>query len=239
MTSPPDPVREKVELEVADGTRMTAYAVRPEGPGPHAGMIVLQEAFGVNSHIRNVADRLAQAGFAAVAPELFHRTAPGFEGSYKDFPSVLPHARAVTPVHGRGRPPCHLRLAAVASRGESGRNLQRGILPGRQSIVSGERPAPACELRFRFMEEASPPTCSTGLKRSARPCYFSGEGSTSHITPEHRKAVTDALDTHRKTYVNVAFSDADHGFFCDERVSYQPRAARQAWSLMLEFLRSW
>jgi carboxymethylenebutenolidase len=37
----------------------------------------------------------------------------------------------------------------------------------------------------------------------------------------------------------VAFSDADHGFFCDERVSYQPRAARQAWSLMLEFLRSW
>ena len=97
MTSPPNPVREKVELEVADGTRMAAYAVRSAAPGPHPGVIVLQEAFGVNSHIRHVADRLAQAGFAAVAPELFHRTAPGFEGSYKDFASVLPHARAVTP----------------------------------------------------------------------------------------------------------------------------------------------
>ena len=64
-------------------------------------------------------------------------------------------------------------------------------------------------------------------------------GLDKHITPEHRKAVTDALKAHGKTYVNVEFSDADHGFFCDERASYQPRAARQSWSLMLKFLRSW
>jgi carboxymethylenebutenolidase len=63
-------------------------------------------------------------------------------------------------------------------------------------------------------------------------------GLDKHITPEHRKAVTEALSARQKIYVNVEFSRADHGFFCDERASYEPRSARQAWALTLEFLRS-
>jgi carboxymethylenebutenolidase len=59
-----------------------------------------------------------------------------------------------------------------------------------------------------------------------------------NITPEHRKAVTQALSAQRKTYVNLEFSNADHGFFCDERPAYEPNAARQSWALTLEFLRS-
>jgi carboxymethylenebutenolidase len=59
-----------------------------------------------------------------------------------------------------------------------------------------------------------------------------------HITPDHRRAVTEALTAQKKTYVNVEFSSADHGFFCDERAAYEPRSARQAWVLTLEFLRS-
>jgi len=58
-----------------------------------------------------------------------------------------------------------------------------------------------------------------------------------HIGAEQRKAVTDALDSARKPYVNLEFSSADHGFFCDERASYQAQAARQSWVLLLEFLR--
>ena len=46
-----------------------------------AGMLIFQEAFGVNAYIRDIADRFAALGFTALAPELFHRTAPGFEGS--------------------------------------------------------------------------------------------------------------------------------------------------------------
>src|SRR5271166_1856957 len=89
--------KEKVELAVADGTRMAAYVARPERGGPHPGLLVFQEAFGVNRHIRNVCDRFAEEGYVAIAPELFHRTAPpGFEGSYTDFPAVMPHTRAVT-----------------------------------------------------------------------------------------------------------------------------------------------
>jgi carboxymethylenebutenolidase len=63
-------------------------------------------------------------------------------------------------------------------------------------------------------------------------------GLDKHITSEHRKAVTDALSAHQKTYVNVEFARADHGFFCDERASYEPHAACQAWALTLEFLRT-
>jgi carboxymethylenebutenolidase len=50
--------------------------------------------------------------------------------------------------------------------------------------------------------------------------------------------VVDALSAEHKVYVNVEFSNADHGFFCDERAVYEPTAARQAWVLTLEFLRS-
>src|SRR6202451_633732 len=90
-------VKEIVELAVADGTRMSAYVARPQQGGPHPGLLVVQEAFGVNHHIRNVSDRFAAEGYVAIAPELFHRTAPpGFEVSYTDFPSVMPHMKAVT-----------------------------------------------------------------------------------------------------------------------------------------------
>lgn len=63
-------------------------------------------------------------------------------------------------------------------------------------------------------------------------------GLDKHITPDLRKSVVDALAQQKKVYVNVEFSNADHGFFCDERESYNPVAARQAWALTLEFLRS-
>ena len=86
-----------VTLAVTDGTEMRAYTAFPTTTGPVPGIILLQEAFGVNQHIRNVADRLAQAGYAVVAPELFHRTAaPGVEIPYSDFASAMPHYQAIS-----------------------------------------------------------------------------------------------------------------------------------------------
>src|SRR6185437_15324990 len=88
--------REKVTLKVDDGTQMAAYVSRPNGGKKLPGIIVLQEAFGVNSHIRDVTERLAGEGYVAIAPELFHRTAPGFEGDYTNFKAVMPHMKALT-----------------------------------------------------------------------------------------------------------------------------------------------
>ena len=65
-----------ITLPVSDGTTMPAYVARPEGDGAHPGLLVFQEAFGVNAHIRDVTERFAREGYVALAPALFHRTDP-------------------------------------------------------------------------------------------------------------------------------------------------------------------
>src|SRR5690349_13656629 len=86
-----------ITLTAADNTQLNAYTAFPAAAGPHPGIILLQEAFGVNHHIRSVADRLAQAGYVVVAPELYHRTAaPGLEIPYSNFPGAAPHYQGLT-----------------------------------------------------------------------------------------------------------------------------------------------
>ena len=85
-----------VILAVKDANEMNAFVVIPEGKGPFPAVIVFQEAFGVNAHIKDVAGRIANEGYIAIAPELFHRTAPpGFESGYTDFSLVMPHFQAI------------------------------------------------------------------------------------------------------------------------------------------------
>lgn len=67
---------EFVKLKTADGFEIGAYVARPAGE-PIAGLVVVQEIFGVNAHIRSVADGYAQDGFLAVAPAMFDRFEPG------------------------------------------------------------------------------------------------------------------------------------------------------------------
>ena len=84
-----------VQMSVNDGTTMRAWTARPKEEGPHPGLLVFQEAFGVNAHIRDIAGRFAREGFVAVAPELFHRTGAGFEARYDEFPTTMPHMKAL------------------------------------------------------------------------------------------------------------------------------------------------
>ena len=68
-------------LTAADGTSFSAYRADPSGP-PRGGVVVIQEIFGVNAHMRDVTDRYAQAGFVAVAPALFDRVETSVELAY-------------------------------------------------------------------------------------------------------------------------------------------------------------
>lgn len=72
-----------INLTAADGMVVPAYVARPAGQ-PRGAIVVVQEIFGVNSHIRAVADRLAAQGYLAVAPSIFHRVKPGVELGYAD-----------------------------------------------------------------------------------------------------------------------------------------------------------
>ena len=229
---------EKLELGVADGTRMAAYVARPGGSGPHPGLLVFQEAFGVNHHIRGVSERFAAEGFVAIAPELFHRTAPpGFEVSYTDFPAVMPHMKAVTPetleldiraAHEWLRSNALVRPNEISSVGF--------CMGGRASFIANSVVPLHAAVSF-YGGGIAPGLLDRAAKLQA-PSLFIWGGLDKHITPEHRRAVTEALSAQQKIYVNAEFSRADHGFFCDERATYEPHSARQAWALTLEFLRS-
>ncbi|MFM9156479.1 MAG: dienelactone hydrolase family protein, partial [Dolichospermum sp.] len=66
----------------AGNFQIDAYLAKPTSPGAYPGIIVLQEIFGVNVHIREVTERIAKLGYVAIAPALFQRQAPGFETGY-------------------------------------------------------------------------------------------------------------------------------------------------------------
>ncbi|MEO5725670.1 MAG: dienelactone hydrolase family protein, partial [Byssovorax sp.] len=80
---------EDLRIPVADGTTMDGYLARPVGSGPHPALLVFQEIFGVNEHIRDIVRRFAAEGYVALAPDLFHRFAPRYEGSYDDIPASI------------------------------------------------------------------------------------------------------------------------------------------------------
>ncbi len=230
--------KEKVELAVADGTRMAAYVARPRQGGPHPGLLLFQEAFGVNHHIRNVAERFAAEGYVVIAPELFHRTAPpGFEGSYTDFPAVMPHLQAVkNETAEMDVRSAHEWLKSNAQVKGSEISSVGFCMGGRTSFLANSVVALRAAVSF-YGGGIAPGLLDRAAKLQA-PSLLIWGGLDKHITPEHRRAVTDALSEQKKIYVNVEFSRADHGFFCDERAAYEPHSARQAWALTLEFLRS-
>jgi carboxymethylenebutenolidase len=231
-------VKEKVELAVADGTKMAAYVARPEQRGPQPGLLVFQEAFGVNHHIRSVAERFAAEGYVAIAPELFHRTAaPGFEGSYTDFAAVMPHLQAVTPETAEA----DIRSAYEWLRSNAQVKADEiscvgFCMGGRVSFIANGVVGLRAAVSF-YGGGIAPGLLGRASKLQA-PSLFIWGGLDKHITPEHRRAVTDALSEQKKIFVNAEFSRADHGFFCDERAAYEPHSAKQAWALTLEFLRS-
>ncbi|QJD98284.1 dienelactone hydrolase family protein [Mucilaginibacter robiniae] len=226
-----------LDLNVADGSNMAAYVAKPENLSTDTpAIIVLQEAFGVNHHIRNVADRFAREGYLVIAPELFHRTAPkGFEGSYTDFPAVMPHMQALT-IEGLT---ADLQAAyqwimqqpvnqqAVFSIGY--------CLGGRVSFLANAvLPVKAAVSYYgggleKLTEQAT--------QLHGKHLFIWG-GLDQHIKPENIATIIKAVEDAGKDYVNTTFSYADHGFNCDERASYNEAASKEAWTLTLAFLKN-
>ena len=231
---------EYVTIPVSDGTSMRAFVAHPESK-PNAGLLVFQEAFGVNAHIRDVTTRFGREGYLAIAPELFHRTGSGFEGSYTDFAAVAPHFRGLTDA------------GLEADIHASFEWLQRGeaaglpiaatgyCMGGRAACLAGLVAPLACTISY-YGGGIAPSQYFPGLldrfQDLKAPILMFWGGKDQHIGPEQTQAITGALKSAGKPYVNVEFSEADHGFFCDERASYNPVAAAQAWPLTLAFLKS-
>jgi carboxymethylenebutenolidase len=226
-----------VTLSVADGTEMRAYTAFPSSTGPVPGIILLQEAFGVNHHIRSVADRLAAAGYAVIAPELFHRSAePGLEIAYSDFATkAMPHYGAIT---NEG-------LTTDLQASYEWLSTQPLVIADKIGSIGF-----CLGGRVSFLANAVLPLAAAvsyygggthQIKDRAKDLHathlFFWGGLDAHISKEHIAEVTEAVDAAGKPYINTVISYADHGFHCDERPSYNPEAAAEAWALTLAFFK--
>ena len=222
---------EYVELAVADGSTMRAWYTRPEQQEGRPGLMVFQEAFGVNAHIRAVADRFAEAGYEVIAPELYHRSAPEFEGKYEDTAAGIALARQLKPeelehdvraTYDFLRQTAGDRIACVGY-----------CMGGRVSFLAN----------VTVPVKAAVSYYGGGLADSywlapwsaQRPMLFFWGEQDQHIPSEQRQKVAEGMRESGHQSVQVTFSDAGHAFFNDQRPSYNAAAAKLAWEVTLSF----
>ncbi len=229
---------EFVNLSVDDGSSMRAYVARPEGK-PRAGLIVFQEIFGINNHIRDVTERFAREGYLAIAPELFHRSGPGFESGYTDMAPGREHAQQTTDagiaadiraafdwLQSQVK---QIPTAAIGyCMGGRVATLASMTVPLKCSVsYYGGGIAPHAFYKINLMERLGEIQC---------PMMFVWGGKDHAIPPESVHQITTRLRELKKTFANVEFSDAEHGFFCNERGTYNATASAEAWPLTLAYL---
>ncbi|GLH68869.1 carboxymethylenebutenolidase [Geothrix rubra] len=222
---------ERHVLRVPDGSEMALFAARPERAGA-PGLLVFQEAFGVNRHIQALCEAFAREGWLAAAPELYHRTAPGFEARYDDIASARPHMQAMTDggiradqqaasdwLRGQGCP-------AVGAIGY--------CMGGRMAFLANANLPLAASVSYYG---GGIQLLGGRVPELHGPMLFHWAGRDAHVTPDHARTVEDLLRAEGRPFTSVTFSEADHGFNCDERASHHPESARHALAVTLAFLR--
>jgi carboxymethylenebutenolidase len=220
-----------VSLNVEDGSEMQAYVARPSGT-PKAGVMVFQEAFGVNPYIRDIADRFAKEGYLAIAPELYHRTAPGLEAGYDDFPSIRPHIEALTTegIEADAKA-TYERLVAEGTENVTCIGFCMG---GRVSYIANSALPLRAAVSF-YGAGVTPELLARAANLSAPMLFFWG-GLDTHIPREMWSKIPEAIEAAGKEHITVEFGAANHGFFCDQRSAYHQPSAELAWPLVLNFM---
>jgi carboxymethylenebutenolidase len=225
-------------VDTADGP-MRCYEAVPDQE-PRGAVVVIQEAFGVNPHIEDVTRRVAAAGYHAVAPDMFHRTG-GAVIDYGDFGAVIDH------FIGIGNDEAIMADVDAALgylRGIGFTDRQIGIVGfcfgGRVTFLVASQRALGAAVGFygggivttRFPQF---PALIEHVPSLATP-WLGLFGDRDESIPvddveQLRKALTDA-----PVAADVArYADAEHGFNCDVRPSYNADAAADAWSRTLDW----
>lgn len=217
---------DSVKLRAIDGHELDAYVALPPG-GPIAGLVVVQEIYGVNAHIRRVTDGYAKDGFFAVAPALFDRIERGVELSYEGadaqkafrFIPRLDVEKALADVEAA------MKYAAAST------SRKVGVIGycwgGSIAWMAAARLTPAAAVGYyggkiaKFATE--PLTCPVML-------HFGRQDQ--HIPASDVEQIHAAHPE-----VEIYWYEAGHGFNCDARDSYNPEAARIARERSLAFLK--
>ena len=216
---------ESVTLRAADGHSFNAYVARP-ATEPIAALIVVQEIFGVNAHIRSVADGWARDGFLAVAPALFDRIQPGIDLGYD--PAGMQTAMSLFPKFDVDKAIVDVAAAVDFATGSTGKKV--GVigycLGGTVAWLSATRLQPAAAVGYyggRIGNYAAEnPTCPVML-------HFGSQDT--HIPAAEVEKVHSAHPE-----VEIFWYDTGHAFNCEPRRSFNAVAAKEARQRSLDFL---
>ncbi len=216
-----------INLEAIDGHAFNAYRARPDGDA-RAGLVVIQEIFGVNSHIRNVADRFAAEGFDAVAPALFDRTKRGVELGYQ--PDDVDRGRAIR---------------ARVSTDEALLDVDAAI----QFLAQTERPVAVVGYCWGGSLAWAAATRLQGL--SCAVSYYGGQVAEManeqpscpvmlHFGETDQSIPMEQVETVRAEHPALPLFTypAGHGFSCDARGSFDAPSAELAFKRTVAFLKT-
>jgi carboxymethylenebutenolidase len=228
---------ERVEIPLGAGS-FGGYVARPEGEEPLPGVLVYMEIFGINSHIRDVTERVAREGYVAIAPDYFHRTGPGIELAYDDTgmaegmkllgalqaDEMIEDARA-TIAYLRGRRDTQGdRIGAMGF-----------CIGGHMSYLGACTTDIQASASFYGGGIAAPQGMGGGASTVSRTAGIKGRilclfGAKDAMIPgDQVDSIRSALEQGGVRHEVVVYDDADHGFHCDQRDSYNEAAAKDAW----------
>ena len=219
-----------------------AYLATPIGSGVWPSVIVIQEIFGVNEHIRDVTDRIAREGYIAIAPAIYQRQAPGFEigytsegvaegRKYKDqtkTSELLSDIQATIDY-----------LYALPQVAKTGVRTIGFCFGGLVVYLAATLPEIKATASFygAGIVTGSPgggqPTLNWTSEITGKIYAFFGLEDNS-IPVEQIDQIEETLTQYQIPHQIFRYQGAEHGFFCDRRGSYQPEAAQDAWQKVLE-----
>lgn len=226
-----------IALPAADGPT-PAIIAEPDG-APRGGVVVIQEAFGLTGHIERVATALAEGGYLAVAPALFHRSGSPVFG-YNDLAALGPVIMAMT-------------AEGIAADVDAalGALTDRGVATTRQAIIGFcMGGSVACATAARLELGAAVTFYGGGVitgrfdlpalvdvAPALRTPWLGLYGDLdAHIPVEEVEQLREAAARAVVRTEVVRYADADHGFHCDERAAFHPASSADAWARTLSFL---
>ncbi|MFZ2159951.1 MAG: dienelactone hydrolase family protein [Bradyrhizobium sp.] len=215
---------QKLELKASDGFKLGAYRADPSG-APKRALVVIQEIFGVNSHIRDVCDRFAKVDYVAIAPAIFDRIQPGFESGYTT--DEVAHARSfiANPDWSAYLRDTEAAIAAVKSLGPVGVVgfcLGGSVAYAAATKLDGLSAAVGyyggAIVRFADDKPKVPTLLHFGEKDTGIPL-----------------ADIEIIKSKRPEVQVIVYPGAQHGFSCDQRGSYDKVSADLAWQRTTAF----
>jgi carboxymethylenebutenolidase len=231
---------EFVQLDAA----LRGYLALPRTPGPHPAVLVYQEAFGVNGYVQSECERLARAGYVALAPDLFR----GETYAYSDRPKVVAMLESLS---DQGLLADVRSAVAYLDASNDVRHEGYGAvgfcMGGRLAVLTaielGPRIAAAVSFYGGNIAAQSPRFGWSNLvdrvaeiEGAVLLLYGADDDS---IAPEEHARLAQALSTAKKRYALSVFPGAGHGFASVDRESYRPGVAEAAWREALAWFRAY